>query len=586
MAMSAQQHLSKLKASAGDRIDEPYLLLLKLFDNIKKHPDEERYRRINLQNSKIQSELLCFDGAQDFFSVAGFVVDSSGSKGDSLVLPGHAAVAFSDALVALQRSYAMISDEKQRAAVKEEKDASFHEQVRDVLAKSVQGVGRLELDAIAKTPEGRESLQVLQRVLTNLRRFPDGVKYRSICLEGKSGQKLRKVQFLLHLSGFEVVRRAKSPEQEEVEHAEIANVDVDVVERINAMVFWTLNTAAQDIQLPFMTGSMKHALGAVLGAAVGDALGTALEMSKLTFHLPVTAQELDKALEMCGGGRWGVAPGQITDDTEMQIMLAEGLATAAEASAFPSDVVAKNYHDWGASGPFDIGITTRQAVWGRNYAAVDMEHRAWEMNMNSQSNGALMRCMPLAVWCCARKFDAHAIVAAAHADAKLTHSNHTVGSANAAYVLAMTQLIHTCGDRASALEAVENWKAEELEKSSPGSENLSKWLQEAMAGEPLHFGPEYGWSKIAFTHAFRHLQIGSDFATAMKLTMVGGGDTDTNAAIVGGLVGAAVGLDAIPVQWIRGVMAADSSTGSPRPDRFHPKRLPALVQQIFQGAAR
>ena len=67
--------------------------------------------------------------------------------------------------------------------------------------------------------------------------------------------------------------------------------------------------------------SSQAALGALLGAAVGDAAGAVLE---LLGRAPTEA-EVAKALTMPGGGCWKVAPGQITDDTELALAQADGL---------------------------------------------------------------------------------------------------------------------------------------------------------------------------------------------------------------------------------------------------------------------
>mmetsp|Transcript_115226 Transcript_115226/g.279583 ORF Transcript_115226/g.279583 Transcript_115226/m.279583 type:complete len:577 (-) Transcript_115226:137-1867(-) len=576
--MSAQNALAQLRASAGERVDQPFALLLKLFNNIKKQPHEEKVRRLNLGNARLQDQLFCFDGARELLAAAGFVVEAGdGARALVLAKSSGAAVAFSDAHVALQRTYAQINEARQRAAAQEESEVSEPEKIKEVLASTAGDTARSDMLSLAQSPDGREALQTLSKVVQNLIRFPQSEKYRSLCLSGKAGPKLRAVLPILRLIGFKGVKRKDDNE----EHLEVGAVSLDVLERFNAMLFWSLNDAAAAVQLPTGTGSLQHALGAVLGAAVGDALGTALEMTNCTIHTPVTAQELDKAMEMCGGGKWGVAPGQITDDTEMQLMLAEALATAT-TSTFPREEAAKNYHEWGASGPFDIGVTTRRAVWGHSSDAGDMEHRAWEMNQSSQANGSLMRCMPLAVWGCARKLPPRALAAAARADAKLTHSNSTVGTVTAAYAVAASHLVQSCGDRRGAMQAMDSWRAEELRQGTPGHEKLSQWCEEAMGEAPLPYGPEYGWAKIGFTHAIRQLALGSDFETAMRHAIVGGGDTDTNAAIVGGLVGAAVGLGGIPERWLRGVLAADS----PRPERFHPKRLPLLVSQIYDAAAK
>ena len=57
---------------------------------------------------------------------------------------------------------------------------------------------------------------------------------------------------------------------------------------------------------------------------------------------------------MPGGGVMQVGPGQITDDSELALCLAQGLATSKPPN-FPKEAVAQKYADWKRTGPFDIG---------------------------------------------------------------------------------------------------------------------------------------------------------------------------------------------------------------------------------------
>ena len=55
------------------------------------------------------------------------------------------------------------------------------------------------------------------------------------------------------------------------------------------------------------------ARGALLGAFIGDASGATLEF----LDRKPSAEDVERALSMVGGGCWRVAPGQITDDGEL-----------------------------------------------------------------------------------------------------------------------------------------------------------------------------------------------------------------------------------------------------------------------------
>lgn len=67
------------------------------------------------------------------------------------------------------------------------------------------------------------------------------------------------------------------------------------------------------------------------------------------------------------------------------------------------------------------------------------------------------------------------------------------------------------------------------------------------------------------------------------------GDTDTNAAIVGGMLGALWGAEAIP-SWMSGPVLAyegreDQGGGEPRPAELRAAVLPGLAEQLYQAAA-
>ena len=57
----------------------------------------------------------------------------------------------------------------------------------------------------------------------------------------------------------------------------------------------------------------KASLGSMLGAFIGDSIGSLVEFRRGV----IPRNEVDLALTMPGGGHWKLAPGQITDDSEL-----------------------------------------------------------------------------------------------------------------------------------------------------------------------------------------------------------------------------------------------------------------------------
>lgn len=145
-------------------------------------------------------------------------------------------------------------------------------------------------------------------------------------------------------------------------------------------------------------GIKERATGCLLGALCGDAAGATLEFLQ---HDP-TVEEVTWAMSMPGGGELEVAPGQITDDGELTLCLAQALV---ESEIFDLETVARNYAKWVESRPFDMGFTTSYSLGSyrdidvsqEGYASV-MRKSASNMCEGSKANGSLMRNTPLGIW--------------------------------------------------------------------------------------------------------------------------------------------------------------------------------------------
>ena len=313
--------------------------------------------------------------------------------------------------------------------------------------------------------------------------------------------------------------------------------------------------------------------GCLLGALVGDAAGATLEF----LGRNPDAVEVDRALEMVGGGPLRTAPGQITDDGELAVCLARALSGT---STFSVEKVALEYRAWLRSEPFDIGNATRNGLSGGLAASPGNIHEGmWRaaaaQNAESKANGALMRAAPLGAW--GWRLNEEDLVAAAMADAGLTHPNPTCKHASAAYCLAIQHLVITPGDGVGAFAAAKVWA------DRAGAEEVLEWLGLAEENVDVGYWPQAGFVKYGFVHAFRHLLLDTPYRAALRETLLGGGDTDTNACIVGGLVGALRGEPGIPRSMVEAVMSCDTAKGRARPawlqTREHlPRLLDALVE--------
>ena len=284
--------------------------------------------------------------------------------------------------------------------------------------------------------------------------------------------------------------------------------------------------------------------GAMLGTAVGDALGAGYEFE--------TAIPGPEGPQMIGGGLGGFAPGQWTDDTSMAWCVlevaarGEGLLTDAALTA-----VARNFRDWYESGPPDIGNQTRRVLGATGPAPTGAAARAtaaehFARTGHSAGNGSLMRTAPVAL---AHLGDRGAIVRAATAVSDLTHADPRTGQACALWSLAIDTAVR---------DGVLDLRGGLVVLDEPDREYWEARIDEAEQGPPARFAPngwvvpalQAAWSAIVHTpvpaeEPTRHL------ADALATAILIGNDTDTVAAIAGGLLGARWGASAVPANWRR-----------------------------------
>ncbi|KXZ55562.1 hypothetical protein GPECTOR_2g1111 [Gonium pectorale] len=206
--------------------------------------------------------------------------------------------------------------------------------------------------------------------------------------------------------------------------------------------------------------------------------------------------------------------------------------------------------------------------------------RQAQFSKDSQANGALMRITPLAVWGC--RLSDEALAAAAMADAKLSHPHEVTQHANAVYCIAIKHLIARPGDAEGAVEAAHAWAG------AHACAEVRDWLKEALGDAQ---GPAanrmIGFVRYGFFYAFRHLSHRTPYREAIRDTLLLKGDTDTNAAIVGGLVGALHGASGVPAHMaaaVLGRLGQPGTRGPKRPDWLQPGHLPELFAKLYGKA--
>lgn len=279
-----------------------------------------------------------------------------------------------------------------------------------------------------------------------------------------------------------------------------------------------------------------HIQDVVMGACVGDAVGATLEFLKGR-----PPKDLVKdALAMKGGGFLDLAPGQITDDGELTICLARALVRNKDPMSY--------YKKWLTTNPIDVGIATKQAI------------TTGRLNTTTEANGALMRCSPIAAFYCqSRSYEE--IAELAREEARRTHASLVCQECNAVYCVAIAHLLQNRNAKAAIEEARRHTK----------HPKVVTWLNESSAPNvdlTEHTGENIGWVRWGFTLAFHHLYHLSSYKDAIISVVSRGGDTDTNAAIVGAMMAALWGHRAIPSKWMDTVCACEARPSWLRPIQF------------------
>jgi ADP-ribosylglycohydrolase/fructose-1,6-bisphosphatase/inositol monophosphatase family enzyme len=301
---------------------------------------------------------------------------------------------------------------------------------------------------------------------------------------------------------------------------------------------------------------LARAQGALLGQVCGDSLGSLVEFQSsaaIASRYPSGPRELED------GGTWNTLAGQPTDDSEMALALARAILAGG---AYDAVAAIEAYRAWYRSGPFDAGATTRAALSG--YLVGD-----------SQANGSLMRAIPLGVL--AQSWSAAAAGELGRTDSRLTHPHAACRDAVGAFVVAAAHAVRT-GDRGGAFEAALAWA-----RSAGAEAAVVETLELARAAPPVCDGESQGWVLIALRNAFFELLHAESVEAGIVASVRRGGDTDTNGAIAGALLGAACGRDALPRRWRNAVLSCrthQARARHPRPPEYWPVDCYEIAERL------
>ena len=200
------------------------------------------------------------------------------------------------------------------------------------------------------------------------------------------------------------------------------------------------------------------------------------------------------------------------------------------------------------------------------------------MNPDSQANGALMRVSPIGVF--GVNYSLDQVAEWAEADAALTHPNKVCIQVNALYTMAITTAIREEISPQELYSQMLGWAKERQVESA-----IITVIEKAAIEPPSDFMKQMGWVLIAFQNALFQMLHADTFEAGVVDTVMRGGDTDTNAAITGALLGAIYGREAVPEQWQKAVLNCQPLSGRtgvfcPRPRCFWPVDVLDLAAKL------
>ncbi len=290
------------------------------------------------------------------------------------------------------------------------------------------------------------------------------------------------------------------------------------------------------LQYAFSLGALivlNRYTGCLLGLACGDALGGAVEFRS---REEIRADHPGGLRDFVGGGWLHLFPGEITDDTQMMLAIAESLGRGGPLNM---DDIAARFVTWFASRPKDIGNITRAAIQLID-AGVPWDQAGERVHARSNGraagNGSIMRCAPVAL----RFHSQPETMRQASIDtSRITHADQRCTQSAVVVNQAISQLLME-EDHSTVIEGA---------LLGIGDEDVRKAVERAGRLKQSDV-PNGGFVLDTLTAALWALLNHDSLEETVVAAVALGGDTDTTAAVAGALAGARYGVEAIPERWL------------------------------------
>lgn len=306
---------------------------------------------------------------------------------------------------------------------------------------------------------------------------------------------------------------------------------------------------------------MKNTIkSAILGHAIGDALGVPVEFSKRYQLIQ------NPVLDYRAFGTWNQPAGTFSDDTSMMLCTVESLCNGLSYNDIATQF-SRWYQDgyWGAHHKlFDIGNTTRNAILNFNHQKINAE-TCGLTGVDSNGNGSLMRILPLIFFLYPEMNMERRHEIVSHVSS-ITHGHFIAKFSCFIFVEFGIQLLKSkelnCYDKLKVFETTKKSINDFASTIKDQSEKILLFdgiLNQNLVKSPdsLSFISGSGYVLDSIKASLYCFLTTNTYSEAVLKAVNLGEDTDTTAAITGGLAGLWYGLDDIPQKWISGLARHD-----------------------------
>ncbi|WP_233698654.1 ADP-ribosylglycohydrolase family protein [Paenibacillus profundus] len=288
---------------------------------------------------------------------------------------------------------------------------------------------------------------------------------------------------------------------------------------------------------------MDKVQAGILGLCVGDALGVPAEFRSRK------ALIAEPIVEMIGYGSHGQPPGTWSDDSSLTFCLMESIIECKGINLFN---IADKFTIWlwrGHWAPhgevFDVGIATRKAIERINDEFIRPD-LAGGKDEFSNGNGSLMRILPLAFY--VRNEPLQSRVVTVSQVSSITHRHSISIVACVIYVEIAIHLIHGMTIEDSIKRAYAS--ITELNVFNECADQFNRMFSTEFSSLSMNDIQSSGYVVHTLEASLWCILNTNSYSKAVLQAVNLGDDTDTTAAVTGGIAGIIYGLEQIPQNWI------------------------------------